>query len=97
MTITANLRLYRGFEIYPLVFPHRATQPGLARDYEAGFDAAVRISELASGTLAARSRVFRLDSPKPFENTGDARRASTLYAEQLIDASTGGESLWDVQ
>lgn len=95
--MTTNFRLYRGFEIYPLVYPHQAARPGFAHNYEDGFDAAVRISEPRLETVEVRSRVFRLTSKRPFESAGDARRASTSYAERLIDECPPGKTLWDAQ
>ncbi|MGN6319584.1 hypothetical protein [Trinickia sp.] len=83
--MTAAFRLYRGLEVYPLVFPHRATEPGSGRNYDQGFDAAVRIQDPGASGASPRCRVFKLAVNKPFENTGDARRASTAYAEHLID------------
>ena len=84
--MSTAVRLYRGLEVYPLVYPHRPTSPGAAHNYDEGFDAAVRIQQPAGAEGVSRSRVFRLESAKPFQNAGDARRASTAYAEQLIDA-----------
>ncbi|CAN7781719.1 hypothetical protein LJR267_010073 [Paraburkholderia hospita] len=81
-------RLYRGFEIDLLVYPHRATRPGFGRDYDEGFDASVRICAAETTTDGPQSRVFRVPGKRPFLNTGDARRASAVYAELLID---GGE------
>jgi hypothetical protein len=97
MTVATNFRLYRGFEIYALVYPHRPAKPGSAHNYDEGFDAAVRISEPQLDAAEARSRVFRLMSNRPFLSAGDARRASTIYAEHLIDACPPGKTLWDAQ
>jgi hypothetical protein len=95
--MTATFRLYRGFEIYPLVYPHTTAKPGFAHNYDDGFDAAVRISESGEGTTSSRSRVFRLGSGSPFKSAGDARRASTTYAERLIDECPPGRTVWDMQ
>jgi hypothetical protein len=95
--MTTGYRLYRGLEVYPLVYPHRATQPGTGRNYEEGFDAAVRIQEPAASGEAPRSRVFRLAAKAPFQNTGDARRASTAYAEHLIDTCSENTSVLDLE
>ena len=84
--MSTGFRLYRGLEVYPLVYPHRATEPGFGHNYDDGFDAAVRIQEPQGATGVSRSRVFRLPMDRPFQNAGDARRASTAYAEHLIDA-----------
>lgn len=95
--MTTGFRLYRGLEVYPLVYPHRATEPGSARNYDEGFDAAVRIQEPGTAGEAPRSRVFRLAATSPFQNTGDARRASTAYAEHLIDKCSEGSNVLDLE
>jgi hypothetical protein len=95
-TDTTDFRLYRGLEVLPLVFPHRATEPGYGHNYDEGFDAAVRIQEPVHGTSASRSRVFRLAADKPFQSAGDARRASITYAERLIDACPQDRTVWDL-
>jgi hypothetical protein len=83
--MTVKFRLYRGLEIYPLVFPRRPTLSGRAHDYDEGFDAAVRIQEPTAESGPSRSRVFRLVTQSAYQSTGDARRACTAYAEQVID------------
>ncbi len=95
--MTATFRLYRGFEIYPLVYPHTAAKPGFAHNYDDGFDAAVRIRESSEEAASSRSRVFRLGAERPFKSAGDARRASTTYAERLIDECPAGRTVWDIQ
>ena len=90
--MTTGFRLYHGLEVYPLVYPHRATAPGSGHNYDEGFDAAVRIQEPGG---ASRSRVFRLQVTRPLENAGDARRASTAYAERLIDAQPHAANVLD--
>lgn len=95
--MTTGFRLYRGLEVYPLVYPHRATEPGSARNYDEGFDAAVRIQEPGIDGEAPRSRVFRVVTKSPFRNTGDARRASTAYAEQLIDTCSEDTHILDAE
>jgi hypothetical protein len=93
--MSTGFHSYRGLELYPLVFPHQAARPGFAHNYDEGFDAAVRIQEMEDAGAAARSRVFRLTVKRPFENAGDARRASIAYAEQLIDACDPDKTVWD--
>jgi hypothetical protein len=95
--MTTGFRLYRGLEVYPLVYPHRATEPGGGHNYDEGFDAAVRIQEPQGAEGTPRSRVFRLALRKPFQNAGDARRASTAYAEHLIDTCAVDTSVLDME
>ncbi|MFP3794720.1 hypothetical protein [Paraburkholderia sp. SIMBA_027] len=94
--MTTGFRLYRGLEVYPLVFPHRATAPGVTHNYDEGFDAAVRINKPESLGGTPGSRVFRLVVKRPFENAGDARRASAAYAEQLIDSCPANTDILDL-
>ncbi|MGN6805147.1 MAG: hypothetical protein ACTHJZ_04315, partial [Trinickia sp.] len=57
-----------------------------------------RIWRTLAPKLAAagsRRRIFRLTVKRPFENAGDARRASIAYAEQLIDACDPDKTVWD--
>ncbi|WP_250475367.1 hypothetical protein [Caballeronia sp. GAFFF1] len=93
--MTVDFRLYRGLEIYPLVFPHRPAMAGRAHNYDDGFDAAVRIQDPSVPDGVTRSRVFRLDAREPFRNAGDARRASTAYAETMIDTCAKDRTLFD--
>ncbi|PLZ01579.1 hypothetical protein CY652_15510 [Burkholderia sp. WAC0059] len=94
--MTTGFRLYRGLEVYPLVYPHRATTPGSGHNYDEGFDAAVRIQEPGDAVSTSRSRVFRLEVHRPFQNAGDARRASTAYAEHLIDTCPQDTNILDL-
>jgi hypothetical protein len=87
--------LYKGLEVQPLVFPRQRTKAGFSHSYDEGFDAAVRIQELDPEAEQARSRVFMLPAERPFQSSGDARRASTAYAEQLIDSCPPGRTIWD--
>ncbi|MBN3755298.1 hypothetical protein G3N95_20300 [Paraburkholderia sp. Tr-20389] len=90
-----GIYVYKGLEVCPLVFPHTPTRAGFAHDYDAGFDAAVRIRERGADGLEGRSRVFRLQVDIPFPSAGDARRASTAYGKLLIDRSAQGNTIWD--
>ncbi len=90
-----GIYLYKGLEVHPLVFPHTPTRAGFAHDYDAGFDAAVRIREPGDEGIEARSRVFRLQVETPFLSAGAARRACTAYGKLLIDKSTPVDTIWD--
>ncbi|VXC94531.1 conserved hypothetical protein [Burkholderia sp. 8Y] len=93
--MTIEFRLYRGLEIYPLVFSRRPAESGRGHNYDEGFDAAVRIQEPGIADGATRSRVFKLDSQGPFKDAGDARRASHAYAEKMIDTCVQTSTLFD--
>ncbi|AJZ62855.1 hypothetical protein [Paraburkholderia fungorum] len=88
-----TIRSYRGLEIYPLVYPHQPRSPDGARHYDAGFDAAVRICRRGTDDSLTSSRVFQVPSRSPFGAAGDARIASTSYAEQVIDGMVVGQSI----
>lgn len=81
-------RVYRGLEIYPLVYPRCPTAPGRGHNYESGFDAAVRIVDPGDSGNQASSNTFRIDSRSAFLNAGDARRACIAFAERFIDSGS---------
>ncbi|AOJ34011.1 hypothetical protein [Burkholderia metallica] len=78
-----SMHIYRGFEIYPLIYPHVSAPDGCSHNYDAGFDAAVKIC--LRGDTSTSSQTFRLRDNGPFGSAGDARRASVRYAENFID------------
>ncbi|AJY12756.1 hypothetical protein K6W16_05140 [Burkholderia dolosa] len=80
-----SMHLYRGFEIYPLIYPHVPAINGSAHNYDAGFDAAVKICLRGTTDTVTQSQTFRLLDRAPFGTAGDARRASVRYAENIID------------
>ncbi|RQR81719.1 MULTISPECIES: hypothetical protein [unclassified Burkholderia] len=80
-----SMHIYRGFEIYPLIYPHVPALDGLPHNYEAGFDAAVKICLRGTTDTLTQSQTFRLVGDGPFDTAGDARRASLRYAEHVID------------
>ncbi|RQT87508.1 hypothetical protein [Burkholderia cepacia] len=89
-----SMRTYRGFEIYPLIYPHFHTGSGRAHNYEAGFDAAVKVCLRGTDTTLTRSQTFKLVDGSPFANAGDARRASQRYAEDIIDQNRGEHGMF---
>lgn len=92
--MTSTIRSYQGLEISSLVYLRRpVTADGAGHDH--WFDAAVRIQEPEGYAGLPRSRVFRLPAESPFSNSGDARRACTVYAERLIDDCPLGASVFD--
>ncbi|WP_206951443.1 hypothetical protein [Trinickia acidisoli] len=88
-----SIHIYRGFEIHPLIYPHNRAEDGRAHNYEAGFDAAVRICIRGTDATQTQARTFKLVDNSPFMNAGDARRASLQYAEDVIDAHDGGQQV----
>lgn len=55
--MTTGFPLYRGLEVYPLVYPHRATEPGNGHSHDEEFDAAVRIREPGSPSAHVRGGI----------------------------------------
>ncbi|AIO40219.1 hypothetical protein KDW55_00645 [Burkholderia sp. AU19243] len=90
-----SMHLYRGFEIYPLIYPHIPSQNGNPHNYDGGFDAAVKICLRGTADTLTRSETFRLLEHAPFESAGEARRASVRYAEEIIDGDRGKQPLFD--
>lgn len=80
-----SMHTYRGFEIYPLIYPHVPVLNGCPHNYDAGFDAAVKICLRGTTDTLTQSQTFRLLDDAPFDTAGDARRASLRYAENIID------------
>lgn len=86
------IRSYRGFDIYPLIYSHMPRRPDGSRNHGAGFDASVKICR-RDAEDATQGQVFRVTAGAPFTDAGDARRASALFAEQLIDGKIEGQSM----
>lgn len=86
------VRSYRGFDIFPLIYSHQPRRPDGSRDYAGGFDASVKICRRENNE-AAEGLVFKVTIGAPFADAGDARRASALFAEQLIDGKIAGQSI----
>ncbi|KVT44707.1 hypothetical protein WL80_22620 [Burkholderia ubonensis] len=84
-----SMHLYRGFEIYPLIYPHSPTTLQAGHDYDDGFDAAVKICLRGTDSTLTRSLTFRVAGATPFSSSGAARRASIRYAENMIDTNDG--------
>ncbi|HEY3599251.1 MAG TPA: hypothetical protein VGL08_17275 [Paraburkholderia sp.] len=90
------VKTYKGFEIHPLIYPHRAAGgPATRHSLDAGYQASVRICRVGANP-AADGRVFRLPTLWPFEGTGKARIACMAHAEQLIDGRIDGQSVADL-
>ncbi len=87
------IRMYRGLEIHPLVYPHQPRGADGTRHYDEGFDASVRISRRGRGETETTSRVFRVPGTTPFIGSGEARLACNSHAEQLIDGKIAGQSV----
>jgi hypothetical protein len=93
--MTQAVKTYKGFEIHPLVYPHRSGNSQTSRNPDAGYEASVRICRVGADA-AAQGRVFRLPRMWPFEGAGEARLACMAHAEQLIDGQVDGRSVADL-
>jgi hypothetical protein len=91
-----SIRTYRGLEITPLVYPRKKRIPGRSYDYDAGFDASVRISRRSVEGELSEGRIFRVPGMFPFDGGGKARLASINYAEQVIDGKVEGQTAADL-
>lgn len=91
-----TVRTYRGLEIHPLVYPHTPRGATGSYDYAAGFDAAVKICRRGDDDSQTASRVYPIPQQTPFMSAGEARKASTAYAERLIDGDVDGQSVHDI-
>ncbi|MGH8781744.1 hypothetical protein [Paraburkholderia sp.] len=88
--------LYKGFELYPLVFARAFNRFDGHSRYAEGYDVAVRICRQgASGTTGA-SRVFRLDRQDVFADFGIARRAARQQGQDIVDGKVAGASVGDL-
>lgn len=94
--MSEHARTYRGLEIYPLVYPRIRRGAVGSYDYGDGFDAAVRICRRGTDDTLTASRVFRIPHRAPFGDAGEARKASSDYAERLIDGQVDGQSVRDL-
>ena len=95
--MSEHVRTYRGLEIYPLVYSRIARGAVGSYDYDgASFDAAVRICRRGTDDTLTASRVFRVPHRAPFGEAGEARKASSDYAERLIDGQVDGQSVRDL-
>lgn len=87
-----TIRSYRGFDIFPLIYSHLPRRPDGSRHHGTGFDASVKICR-RDAEDSTQGQVFKVIAAAPFVDAGDARRASALFAEQLIDGKIEGLSL----
>lgn len=76
--------MYRGFDIYPLIYAHAQNSDG-RRAVERGYDAAVKICRHGLEDASFPPQTFKLDAGAPYATAGEARRASLRYAEAMID------------
>ncbi|MEA3119085.1 MAG: hypothetical protein QOI13_2355 [Paraburkholderia sp.] len=88
--------LYKGFELYPLVFLRAFKRfDGHPRSAE-GYDVAVRVCRVGVLAPVGTGRVFRLEQSDAFTEFGAARRAARQRGEDIIDGKVEGASVVDL-
>jgi hypothetical protein len=91
---TLQSGIYKGFELYPLVFARGFKRFDAHSKYAEGYDIAVRICRAGPG--ANGSRVFRLDLADSVPDFGVARRAAYQRGRDIIDGKVDGASIADL-
>lgn len=85
-------RLYKGFELHPLVFERTFDRFDRHSRYAEGYDVAVRVCRQEGGG----SRVFRLELAAAVSDFGGARRAAWQRGEDIIDGKIDGADVSDL-
>jgi hypothetical protein len=93
-TLQANT--YKGFEVYPLVFPRAFNRFDSHSKYAEGYDVAVRVCRPGAVSGAQGSRVFRLQLEDSIADFGVARRTACQRARDIIDGKIDGASVADL-
>jgi hypothetical protein len=88
--------LYKGYELYPLVFARAFNRFDGHSRYAEGYDVAVRICRADTSGATSASRVFRLDRQDVFSDFGIARRAARQQGEDIVDGKVAGASVVDM-
>ncbi|KXU91914.1 hypothetical protein CR51_31570 [Caballeronia megalochromosomata] len=86
-------RVYKGFELHPLVFARKFDQFDRHSRYAEGYDVAVRVCRQEANSA---SRVFRLELPAAISDFGVARRAAWQRGEDIIDGKIDGTDISDL-
>ncbi|SMG14144.1 hypothetical protein [Paraburkholderia susongensis] len=93
---TYPLLLYKGYELYPLVFARTFNRFDGHSRYAEGYDIAVRICRPGAIATSTASRVFRLNQSHTFSDFGMARRAARQQGKDIIDGKVSGASVNDM-
>ncbi|WP_045463032.1 hypothetical protein [Caballeronia cordobensis] len=89
-------RIYKGFELHPLVFERTFDRFDRHSRYAEGYDVAVRVCRQEAAGLAGASRVFRLTLTAAISDFGAARRAAWQRGEDIIDGKIDGADVSDL-
>jgi hypothetical protein len=93
---TLQLGIYKGFELYPLVFSRVFPHFDAHSRYAEGYDIAVRICRPGAEAGARGSRVFRLQLENAVSDFGMARSAAYQRGRDIIDGKVDGASVADL-
>lgn len=91
---TLQPSIYKGFELYPLVFSRPFPRFDAHSRYAEGYDVAVRICRAGAGPHG--SRVFRLQLEDAVSDFGVARRTAYQRGRDIIDGKVNGASVADL-
>ncbi|CAJ0695937.1 hypothetical protein ACTJK6_21430 [Ralstonia sp. 22086] len=83
---------YKGFAIYPLIYPFNPPREWHEKRPDRAYSVSVVICREGETMDDERSRVFRLRG-EPWDNVGAAKRAATHGAEEIIDGLVPGQSM----
>jgi hypothetical protein len=88
--------LYKGFELYPLVFSRTFVRFDAHSRYAEGYEVAVRVCRPGAASGTAGSRTFRLPLTDALADFGVARRAACQRGMDIIDGKVDGASVADL-
>jgi hypothetical protein len=85
-------RNYKGFDIYPLVYPFKPPREWHERRRDRAYSASVVICREGVTPETENQRVFRLEDLQ-WENVGIAKRAAMDEAVKIIDGLVPGQKI----
>ena len=92
--LATQLRSYKGYDLYPLVFSRKFERFDGHSRYAEGYDIAIRVCR--AGDRSGAGRVFKMDQQQAFVSFGTARRAAYRHGEDIIDGRGEGASVGDL-
>ena len=90
---TLSPRIYKGFELHPLVFERKFDRFDQHSRYAEGYEVAVRVCRRDA---AGASRVFRVNLAAAIADFGAARRAAWQRGEDIVDGKIDGADVSDL-
>ena len=89
-------RIYKGFELHPLIFERTFDRFDRHSRYAEGYDVAVRVCRQEAAGSGGASRVFRLTLTAAISDFGAARRAAWQRGEDIVDGKVDGSDVSDL-